>query len=202
MDNTALIVIDIQKDFCSPEGLLAKRGRDLSRIEAMIDQLIPFLERAKLANIPILYAKQLYDWDSLNERQKELYKAGRFVSCDKSTDGHEFYRISPPSEDVFVKHAFNCFSNLNLLKRLNELGIESLIITGVDSEYCVESSVRSAFDLGFKVIVPKDLIATNAKKVHREERFLELVDSTFGIVSSSGEIMNNWSPDNPLLSLD
>ncbi len=186
--DTALLVIDVQKDFCSSDGLLAKRGRALSRIESMIDRLIPFIKQTKAAGIPVLYAQQVYDWDSLNERQKHLYRAGRFVTCDKSTGGHEFYRINPPPEDVFVKQAFSCFSNLNLLRRLDELGIKSLIITGVDSEYCVESSVRSAFDLGFHVIVPKDLIATNAKKVQREDRFLELVESSFGVVSTADEI--------------
>ncbi|MBI4836578.1 MAG: cysteine hydrolase family protein [Candidatus Abawacabacteria bacterium] len=191
--HTALLVIDIQNDFCSPEGLLAKRGRDLSRIEPMIDRLIPFIEIAKQNNILTLYTQQVYDWEKLNERQREQYTLdGRFVNCDIATDGPKFFRINPPREQVFIKYNLNAFSNPNLLETLETNHIKTLIITGVDSEFCIETAVRNAFDLGFKVVVPKDLIANNARKVHREERLLELVETWYGAVTTSEEITLLW----------
>ncbi len=192
--HTALLVIDIQNDFCSPAGLLAKRGRDLSSISAMIDRLIPFIDQAKAALVDTLFIKQVYDWDKLNARQREQYELdGRLVSCDIATEGHQFYRIRPPVADTYVKYTFSPFSNPQVQERLNQKNIKTLVITGVDAEYCVENAIRSAFDLGFKIVVPSDLIATNAKKNHRQERLLELLEANFGVVSSAGEISALWS---------
>lgn len=192
--HTALLVIDVQNDFCSPEGLLAKRGRDMSRTEPMIDRLLPFIARTQLAKVLTLYTQQVYDWSKLNDRQREQYSLdGRFINCDIATDGPNFYRITPPAGDVYVKYNFNAFSNPDLVQRLDDNAIKTLIITGFDSEFCVETAVRNAFDLGFKVVVPKDLIANNGRKVHREEILLELVETWYGVVTTSEEISTIWT---------
>lgn len=192
--DTALLVIDIQNDFCSPNGLLAKRGRDLSRMDPMIDRLLPFITRAALAGVLTCYTQQVYDWEKLNPRQREQYTLdGRFVNCDIATDGPKFYRVTPPPDSVYVKYNLNAFSNPDLLQTLDEKGIKTLVITGVDSEFCIETAVRNAFDLGFKVVVPKDLIANNGRKIHRENNMLELVETWYGVVSTSDEISRVWS---------
>ena len=114
------------------------------------------------------------------------------MTCDIYGDGHEFYKISPPVEDVFVKYNYNVFSNVEFVKRLNELGTKTLVITGMDTIYCVENAIRDAFDRGYKVVVPHDLVACNAKHVDLHNHTLKMVDKVFGVTVSAEEVCSIW----------
>lgn len=69
--HTALIVIDIQRDFAAPDGVLGKLGRDFSMIDAMLAKLEEIIAAAKQANVPVLYAKQIFDRKHLTALQQE-----------------------------------------------------------------------------------------------------------------------------------
>ena len=189
----ALLVIDIQIDFCSKHGLLGKRGRDLSLIDPMIDKLEKTIALAGKAGILTLYTQQKYDRVHLNDLQKEQYDLdGKLPTCDIATDGYKFYRINPPEESVFVKYNYNAFSNPELEKVLNKHKIKTLVIAGVDSDCCVETAVRNAFDLGYKIVVPSDLVATNGRRIELQKRSLHLVERTYGVVIASSDLEKNW----------
>lgn len=191
---TALIVVDIQNDFCSPDGVLAKRGRDLSLMDPMIDKLESLIEIAKSKNILTLYTKQIYDRTKLNQLQLEQYDLdNKLVTCDISGEGCRFYRLQPPENSVYVKYNFNVFSNYDFLKTLERNQIKSLVVTGVDAQFCVETAIRNGFDLGYKIVVPSDLIATNGKKIEMINHTLELVRSTYGTVTSYSELESLWT---------
>ncbi|MCA9366326.1 cysteine hydrolase [Candidatus Kaiserbacteria bacterium] len=191
--HTAILVIDIQKDFADPNGVRGARGGDLSQVEPMIDKLEQLVPIAKDAGVLVLYTQQIYDRDKLNNLQKEQYDLdGKLVMCDSTTGGHEFYRINPPKEDVFEKQNFNAFSNPELQKRLDENGIKTLVITGMDTYYCVETAIRNGYDLGYKIVVPQDLVAGNGKHIELHNRTLELVRKTYGVLSSSDELTRIW----------
>ncbi len=192
-EHTALLVIDMQKDFASPEGIRAKRGGDLSQVDSMVDKLLDFIPVAERAGVLTLYTQQIYDRDKLNDLQKEQYDLdGKLVMCDPSTGGHEFYRIDPPRNLVFEKQNFNAFSNSTLKAELGQNGIKTLVITGMDTYYCVETAIRNGYDLGYKIVVPKDLVAGNGKHIALHERTLELVRKTYGVVSNSKELAEIW----------
>ena len=191
--HTALVVIDIQKDFASPDGLLAKRGRDLSMVEPMIDGLEKIISMATTANVPVFYSQLIFDRTKLNELQKEQYDLdGKLATCAIDTDGYRFYRLNPPAENVFIKYDYNIFSNSEFKKTLEKDGIKTLIIAGMDTCWCVETAIRSAFDLGYKVVVPKDLVACGGRHQDWHDRTLELVKKTFGVVTNFKEIKTIW----------
>lgn len=192
-NHTALIVIDIQNDFASPEGLLVKGGRDMSMVSPMIEKIQKTISIAEQAGIPVFYTQQIYDRSKLTDLQKEQYDLdGKYVTCDITTNGYKFYKISPKSEFTFIKYNYNIFSNPELEKALNIRGIKTLVITGMDTYWCVETAIRNAFDLGYKVVVPEDLVAGNAKNLDLHNRTLELVRRTFGALSTSSEINKIW----------
>lgn len=192
--HTALLVIDIQNDFASPAGLLGRNGRDLSMVEAMIDRLEETIKCAKAVGVPVFYAQQIYDRTKLTDLQKEQYDLdGRYITCDINTDGYKFYRINPPQEDVFIKYNYNIFSNPDFEKRFIKQGIKTLIITGMDTYWCVETAIRNAFDLGYRVVVPKDLVACNGRHLNLHERTLELTEKTFGVITTTAEIEIIWN---------
>ncbi len=192
-EHTALLVIDIQNDFCAPDGLLGKRSRDLSLMDPMIDKLIRLITTADNKNVLTIYSQQIYDPQKLNPLQKEQYDLdGKLITCDISTSGYKFYRINPPLEKVYIKHNYNIFSNPKIIEILERHRIKTLIITGVDSQYCIETAIRNGFDLGYKIVVPEDLIATSAKHIDMQNRTLELVRKTYGVVVKCDDLVNLW----------
>jgi len=62
----------------------------------------------------------------------------------------------------------------------------------MDTYWCVETAIRNAFDLGYGVVVPDDLLACNGKHLDLHNRTLELVKRTFGVVTNSSEINSIW----------
>lgn len=192
-EHTALLVIDLQRDFAAPDGLLARRGRDLAMVAPLLAALAPTLQIAKAAKVPVLYTKMLHDRACLTPLQREQYDLdGRVVTCDSAGDGHEFYGAQPPIGDVFVKYQYNIFSNYDFVQRLEALGTKTLVITGMDTMYCVEAAIRDAFDRGFKVVVPRDLVACNAKNLDIHNHTLRMVDKVFGVVVDSAELNRVW----------
>ena len=192
--HTAILVIDIQDDFVNPEGILAKRGRNMSMINDVVEKLPTFLEQAKSLGVLTLYTQQIYDYDKLNPLQKEQYDLdNKFVTCDKDTDGWKLYGITPGENDVYVKYNYNVFSNPDLIKRLEENDIKTLVIVGVDTVYCLETAIRNGYDLGYKIVVPEDLVAGNAKHIEMHNNTLIHVKKNYGVVSSSQEILDIWN---------
>lgn len=192
--HTALVVIDVQRDFCAPDGFRAKRGGDLSMVDPMIDALLPTIKAAQTAKVSVLYTQQIYDWGKLTDLQKEQYDLdGKLVICDPATGGHELYRVKPPTSDLYVKYNYDAFSNQEFKDRLESEGIKTLVITGLDSFYCVETAIRNGFDLGYKIVVPKDLIACSGKHREMHERTLWLVEKTYGVVTDAETLQTLWN---------
>jgi nicotinamidase-related amidase len=108
------------------------------------------------------------------------------------TRQHKFYRIDPPPADVYEKQNFNAFSNEKLAERLSAHSIKTLVIVGMDTQYCVETAIRNGYDLGYKIVVPVDLVATNAKHINMHNQTLELVRKTYGVLSDAEELTEMW----------
>ncbi len=186
---TAAVVIDVQVDFCSPQGVLAReRGRDLSMIEPMIDRLERAVAAAERTGVAVFYFRQLYDRTHLTNRQWVQYDEGRLVTCRAGEQGAEFYRIKPPAERVFTKYDFNIFSCRPFVAELERRRVQNVVVMGVDTQYCVETAVRHGFDLGYRMVVPRDLVATNGRYRDMHDRTLALVERTFGRVVTAAEL--------------
>jgi len=186
---TALIVVDLQNDFCSPSGLMASLGKDVSKMDAVVEGTQALIRVCETVQVPVFYTQLIYDRTKLTDLQKEQYDLdGRMVTCDIRGDGYKFYRLEPPAERVFPKYNYNIFSNPALEAELRERGIKTLIITGVSTQICVETAIRNGFDIGYKIVVPRDLVATTSSDPETQERTLRLVKKTYGVVSDASEI--------------
>ena len=166
----------------------------MSMVEPMLDSLQKTIAIAARANVLTLYARQVYDRSKLTPLQLEQYDLdGKFITCDVNTDGPDFYRITPAPDIVFTKYNYDVFSNPNFEKTLIRHGIKTLVITGMDTMYCVETAIRRGFDLGYKIVVAEDLVAQNAKHQHMHNRTFELIGKTFGIITDSAELNRLWA---------
>ena len=168
---------------------MGRKGKDTSGMPALVARLQKLIAICDRMQIPVLYTQQLYDRSKLNSLQKEQYDLdGKLITCDVAGDGWKFFMLDPPADKVYPKYNYNIFSNDQLKNDLAELGIKTIIATGVSTQICVETAIRNGFDLGYKIVVPEDLVATTSDDPDTQLRTLNLVRKTYGVVSSLEEV--------------
>ncbi|MDR0298014.1 MAG: cysteine hydrolase [Streptococcaceae bacterium] len=148
----ALVIIDVQKDYFLG-GKLELVGSDLAL------EKINLLEDAFLARQwPIIYIQHI----------KPDPKANFFAMGTTGADLHEGLRVQEDSR-VIVKHFPNSFLQTELLSALTGLGAERLVIAGMMTQMCVDSTTRAARELGFQPLVISDATATRDLKFNNQE---------------------------------
>lgn len=194
---SALIVVDVQNDFVSLQGAFGHWGEDMTMIQEMVPKLKELIEEARAARVPIIYFKNTSSAWTNSEVHKERIaevrgKGGQEITIE-GTWGAEFYEGICPREDerVVVKHRYSGFIDTDLDLILRSLGIKTLIMTGVATNVCVESTARDGFMKDFRIVFVKDCSATTEQKLH--EGTLENIERYFGTVVSAKEIISIWS---------
>lgn len=188
---TALAIIDIQRDFCSADGALALLGSDVSPCAAAADRIAEFLPRVR-NHIPLLaFFRLVYDPSCLSDAQRErLLRDGRPVICSPDSSGSDLFISPGPGDRVFTKHRYSAFSNEQFCHALHADSIDTVAVSGVDTHICVENTVRQGHDLGYRMIVLSDLVATRRSEFSRHENALTLSERYFGLVIESEQFLN------------
>lgn len=196
--HTALLIIDMQKDFCV-DGMGASRrtGRDLSRTQAIIPNLVKLRQAARNAGALAVHIgfwtlpNHLSDggpW--LSQRRRSTYAGDSFAMA--GSEGAEFIsELSPREGEVTVhKHRYSGFKGTDLDMILRAHEIRTCIVTGVSTNVCVESTFRDAFEHGYYIVVPGDGTASWSKELG--EGSLQNVTHRFGLVTTVDEIVETW----------
>lgn len=191
--STALIVVDVQNDFCGPGGYYDCTGADLLPIGKAVDRLIPHINAARNAGVMVIFVRSQYDPLYLSRTQNERRRrAGWDVPlCRRGTPGFDFYRIEPKQAQAIVtKHRYDAFYGTDLELILNTNGRSNLLFAGVATNVCVESSLRSAFMRDFEVVILEDCTAARSRTAH--DATLDNVRKHFGLVATASEIEQLW----------
>lgn len=202
--STAIVVIDVQNDFCAKGGYFDRSGADLSLVERAMQRLPAFLDAARAAGVMVIFVRNHYDpvymSAAQNDRRRRL--GWDTTLCHAGTWGADFYKVAPlPDEPVVTKHRYDAFycTDLEVLLRVN--GIKSVIFTGVATNTCVETTLRNAYVRDFEVVLAEDCCAARASHFHRNT--IETVQLLFGLVARADEIEAAWQgrsrklPDSP-----
>ncbi len=177
---TALIIIDIQNDYF-PGGLMELVGAEQAALRAK-EALVYFRDH----DLPVIHIRHL-----------STRPTATFFLPD--TSGIEIHScVAPlPGEAVFVKNFPNSFRETPLLGHLRGLGVERLVLTGMMTSMCVDSTARAAFDLGFQNVLLHDAMATrdlnfNGATIPAAQvqgAFLAALGSVYGRVTSVAEFL-------------
>jgi ureidoacrylate peracid hydrolase len=192
-ERTAVIVIDVQNDFCADDGVFGQLGQDLSTIQAMVPRLVPFVDAARAAGCLIVFVRGLYDEVYLapNVVERRARRGRSPALCLSDTPGFDYYVIQPQPGDVEVrKHRYNAFIGTDLDLLLRGQGIQTVVMTGVTTNVCVESTSRHAYMVGYYVVLASDCAATN--DLHLHQPTLENVERYFGVVATADELEAVW----------
>lgn len=190
----AVIVIDMQNAFCAPGGSVGRKGQDTSMCREMAPNLLRFLADARQASVPIVWIRLSLDptFETTPNYVEQRSRRGSPIVCDPGSYDEAFIEgFGPaPGEHLITKCRYNAFFGTNLDTVLRSLGRQSLIVTGVGTNVCVESTVRDGFMRGYYIIIPRDCVATSNRDLHRNS--LESMDRYFGEVTDAKAIVDCW----------
>lgn len=190
---SALLVVDMQVDFCSADGYVASLGLNPAPCRDIVPSLLEFIDGARSNEIPVLWVLANYD-DALVPptflRRKREAGIDRDC-CIPGTDGFEPYGVSPAEgEHQFIKHSYSAFTNPEFEKHLRSTNIETLVFAGVQTNVCIEATLRDAYNRGFHVVVAEDCVASHSPLLH--ESTLQNVRVLLGNVAPAIDIQSAW----------
>ncbi|MGC5614918.1 cysteine hydrolase family protein [Georgenia sp. Z1491] len=168
----AVVVVDVQNDFCSPDGTMAARGLDVASIPAAVSRVVRLVDAARDAQVPVVHVRTAHDeqvdsaaWDERYSLPAGTPPPAR--NCRTGTWGAEpFVVTAAPGELVHVKHRYSGFTSPGLDRALRDLGVETLLICGVATEICVETTLRDAVERDFRVVLVTDACASYDQAAH------------------------------------
>lgn len=193
--NCVVVVIDVQNDFCNAAGALAGGGADVGRIREMLPRLERFLEASRRLGVRIVFVRYENDPDNLPEvvaMRNRLLTGSGVTCCEPGSWGAEFCKPIEPAagEPVLTKQYYSAFSSNGFVRFLRQSGARTLVLTGVLTNVCVETTARDAELWGFHNIVVEDCVASDSPTLHVAA--LANVATYFGWVCRGEDLLRQW----------
>ncbi len=168
---TALVVVDIQVDFASSEGVIGRHGVDMSPAEAAIDRIEDLIAAARSAGATVAFMRVMTrpetDSNALKTWMERRGTPGGAGICRIGSGGEDYYRVTPEPGDIEVsKLAYSSFHGTDLANQLRTRGIDTLVMTGLTTDCCVDSTTRDAFHHDFHTFVVSDACASLDPGLH------------------------------------
>lgn len=199
--HAALLVIDVQNDFCAEGGMMHREGRDLGEVQKMARALPRLLDAARDAGVLVVFVRNVYSTEEnhyLSDvwlEQAARRRAGSYTVwpvCGPESWEGDFYTVRPlPEEPVITKHRFSAFHNTDLETVLRAHSIRSVVLAGVATNVCVETTAREAFVRDYYVVFLDDGTATYDRASH--EATLNSIERFFGQVATIDDVVGCWN---------
>jgi nicotinamidase-related amidase len=183
--HTALLLIDMQRDFIDPDGLFGQLGIDLSMYTESRPRLEALLAGARRNGILVVHVQntalpgRMSDSPAQIHFNLKMHEAARrdgppLRYTVPGSAGHEFAAGFVPLEDELVvrKYRSSGFWGTNLQLLLRSNGIETVVVGGCTTEGCVESTARDAMFNDYYVVIPEDCVASDDLAQHEASMLL------------------------------
>ena len=196
-DATALLIIDMQRDFVLPGGFGEKLGNDTSLLLAAVEPTQEVLKKARENEMFIVHTREGHRPDLSDCPPAKLTRGGkRFIGSEgpmgrilvRGEQGHDIIRQLYPvdGEPVIDKPGKGSFHATDLHQILLDRGIKTLVVCGVTLEVCVHTTVREANDRGYECVVLSDCVASYFPEFQRVGlEMIKAQGAIFGWVSNS-----------------
>lgn len=199
---TALLVIDMQRDFLEPRGYAAQAGLDVNVLRTAIPGVQMLLDAARRHDMLVIHTREGHRPDlsdcPLNKMMRSV-RAGATIGSEgplgrllvRGEYGHDFIDDLKPAEGEIVidKPGYSAFHQTDLQQILGARGVRQLILCGITTEVCVHSTLRHAVDLGYFCWLAGDACASADRRLHQAALDMVAVEGgIFGDVRASAEL--------------
>jgi nicotinamidase-related amidase len=200
--HSALVIIDMQHDFCSPGGYVDHSGADVNMLRRPIKAIQSVLREARRVGMTVIFTREGHRpglEDCPPAKMERTVWVGHTIGKKgplgrllvRGEKGNQIIdELQPlPTEVIIDKPAKGAFYGTELDVLLRSRGITHLLFTGVTTNICVENSMRDAADRGYWNLIVSDGAAAINDQIHAQS--LEMImyqGGVFGVVASSAEV--------------
>ncbi len=199
----ALMVIDMQGDFCSPGGYMEHAGEDIGIMRRPIEPIRALLKEARRVGMQVVFTREGHrpNLDTAPESFVErtafaghpIGKPGQLGRLlVRGEKGHDIIdELKPlPTETVIDKPGKGAFYATDLETLLRQRGITHLIFTGLTTNCCVESTIREANDRGFRNLIVPDGVSASSEQLHASALHgMTYLGGLFAVAAPSNEVI-------------
>jgi nicotinamidase-related amidase len=195
--STALLVIDLQVDFLSPDGYFARMGYDPAPLRRILPTVARLLDACRRSGIRVIHTRQGYRSDLADMTPYELWRRRRagLEGTNVLLRGSPGFEIVPeielhPEDIVIDKTCNGAFTHTELEHVLQAQGITHLMMTGCTTDVCVHTTLREACDRNFQCLTIADACASGDAYAHEAALHMVTVEAgIFGALTDAAAVL-------------
>lgn len=204
-ETTAIIVMDMMDAYCDPmqplpQCLEKTFGFNFDDLNKAADRIVAFLkESRKFSTATTVFIRMIERPETMPlSISLKMAVEGYPPVAEKDGQGWNYYKVKPqPGDHEIVKYSYDAFRNTDLDKHLREKVVKTIIIIGGHASVCVDTTARTAAQLGYHTFVPADLTADPGLPNEQQtpefiRKRLDTINSVMGYMPLSSTILKIW----------